>query len=239
MNRPKITIVDYGMGNLFSLHSALKFIGADPVISDDPKQIQNAKMLILPGVGAFGRGMHELEQRSLKQAILNFVQMDRPLMGICLGMQLLMSKSYEFGEFEGLNIIQGEVVPFMKQRVRGTLLKVPHVGWNSIESHRTSDSLLKGIQSPADFYFVHSYFIVPEENADVLAVSRYGEDQFCSVVKRRQIVGCQFHPEKSGLVGLRLLKNFISSVDQMGKPLFPVPFSAKSHSENAKENLEG
>lgn len=208
MKRPRVCIVDYGMGNLFSLQSALAYIGADPLISDDPKSLENVDRLILPGVGAFGRGMKELEQRGFSEAIKKFSQKNRPLMGICLGMQLFMSKSYEFGAFRGLDIIQGSVVPFTFPQRSQPSFKVPHMGWTPIEQVGDVDPILKGIQLPSDFYFVHSYFAVPEKKENVFAISHYGEDQFCAMIRHQQIVGVQFHPEKSGPVGLRLLKNF-------------------------------
>ena len=210
----KVTIIDYGIGNLFSIERALSYVGADTLITDDPLNIVSADRVILPGVGAFGVGFEELKKRLLIDSIKDFIKKDRPLLGICLGMQLLMSKSYEFGLNKGLDLVSGEVVRFRDPEPGNDNFKIPHIGWNKAEfsSEHSSrlDSILKRIPSGSFFYFVHSYVTVMRDINDIAAESQYGRDRFCSILNKGNIWGCQFHPEKSGKVGLKLLENFCS-----------------------------
>ncbi|MBI2843373.1 MAG: imidazole glycerol phosphate synthase subunit HisH [Armatimonadetes bacterium] len=203
-----IRIIDYGMGNLRSVQKALERLGFHAALTQNPHEILEADRLILPGVGAFGAAMVNLERLGLVEAIREFVRSGRPLLGICLGMQLLLSESQEQGLFRGLDIIPGRVVKFFKPedlREATSGLKVPHMGWNTLA--RTGDCpLLKGVPDQASVYFVHSYYPDPPREF-VAATTDYGID-FCSVIWKDNIYATQFHPEKSGTVGLRMLENF-------------------------------
>ena len=204
-----IVIVDYGVGNLRSVQKALERVGAVAVVSSDPQVLGRARGMVLPGVGAFGDGMANLRAGRLLEPVLRHVRQGRPLLGICLGMQLLFDESEEMGCHAGLGILPGRVVRFP-----GGELKVPHVGWNRLWS--SPSPLLAGIPAGAYAYFVHSYYVRPEEPGDVLATTEYGPD-FASVVGRGHTWGAQFHPEKSQEVGLRLLANFARLVEQEGE----------------------
>ncbi len=195
-------IVDYGMGNLRSVEKALAAVGASPVTSGDPDVIRNAARLILPGVGAFGDAMSNLRNQGLLDALQDVVYSGRPLLGLCLGLQLLFDESEEFGRHHGLGIIPGRV-----RRLAAPGLHVPHVGWNQVEEIRP-DPLLEGVPEGAYFYFVHSYYVEPVDANDRLAETEYG-DRFCSIARRGTVWGAQFHPEKSQAMGKRLLSNFI------------------------------
>ncbi len=199
-----ITIVDYGVGNLFSVVSGLNFIGADSQISSDPDTVRNAEKLLLPGVGAFADAAELLNKTGLGQAVKDAVSKGTPLLGICLGMQLLFDKSYEFGECEGLGLIPGEIHPLRNDI--SAELKVPQMGWNPLKIIK-DDLLLDGIDEGDCVYFVHSFYAKHcEEN--LCAVAEYGVD-VPALVRKNNVWGAQFHPEKSGDVGLRILKNFI------------------------------
>ncbi len=195
-------IVDYGMGNLRSVEKAVAAVGGRPLISGDPETILNAERLILPGVGAFGDAMRNLRRSGLNNALCEAVRKEKPLLGLCLGLQLLFSRSEEFGVHEGLNLIPGTV-----RRLDDSVLRVPHVGWNQVESVRP-DPLLRSIPDESYFYFVHSYFVAPERPEDVLARTSYGR-LFCSIACRGKVWGAQFHPEKSQDAGKQLLSNFL------------------------------
>jgi glutamine amidotransferase len=195
-------IVDYGMGNLRSVEKALAAVGANPLTSGDPEVVRGANRLILPGVGAFGDAMNNLRNRGLVDAVLDAVQAGRPLLGLCLGLQLLFEESEEFGMHRGLGIIPGRVRRFA---VPG--LHVPHVGWNQVEELKP-DPLLEGVPEGAYFYFVHSYYVEPADRNDQLAQTEYGP-RFCSIARRGNVWGAQFHPEKSQAMGKRLLSNFV------------------------------
>jgi glutamine amidotransferase len=207
-----IAIVDYGMGNLGSVQKALERVGATAVVTSDPAVLDTAQGVVLPGVGAFGDAMANLRARRLLEPVLRQVKEDKPLLGICLGMQLLFDESEEMGRHRGLGLLPGQVVRFPE----GTL-KVPHVGWNQLRmaDRRPEMALLEGIADGAHAYFVHSYYVVPGEPADVLATTEYGLE-FASMVGRGTVVGAQFHPEKSQEVGLRLLRNFARLVSDGG-----------------------
>ena len=199
-----ITIVDYGVGNLFSVVSGLNFIGADSQISSDPDTVRNAEKLLLPGVGAFADAAELLNKTGLGQAVKDAVSKGTPLLGICLGMQLLFDKSYEFGECEGLGLIPGEIHPLRNDI--SAELKVPQMGWNPLKIIK-DDPLLDGIDEGDCVYFVHSFYAKHcEEN--LCAVAEYGV-YVPALVRKNNVWGAQFHPEKSGDVGLRILKNFI------------------------------
>lgn len=198
-----IAIIDYGVGNLFSLSSSLKAIGAQTVITGDPEIIRKADKLILPGVGAFGDAAEKLASCGLDKVIIEEAKNGKALLGICLGMQLLFEKSYEYGEHSGLSLIEGQVVA-MEGKIPSDL-KIPHIGWNALKFKGTNP-LFKYINEGDCVYFVHSFYA---ENCDdsLIATAEYGKELTAAVAKGN-IFGCQFHPEKSGDVGLKILKAF-------------------------------
>ncbi len=196
-------IVNYGIGNLASVQNALCKIGATAIITQDPESLKTYDHLILPGVGAFGDAMQHLKHNGMREAVLEFAKSGKPLLGICLGMQLLFDKSYEFGEHLGLGLIKGEVIPFEAKDLDANQ-KIPQMGWNRVTIHQTS-SLLKGLESPFYLYFVHSYYVKNLQNA--IGISQYGM-KFASIVQKDNVFGIQPHPEKSHNVGLRILQNF-------------------------------
>jgi glutamine amidotransferase len=196
-------IIDYGMGNLRSVEKALEAVGGVPLISGDPETVRNADRLILPGVGAFGDAMENLKQRELDNAIRRAVKEGKPLLGLCLGLQLLFTRSEEFGIHEGLDLIPGSVL-----KIDEPGLRVPHVGWNQIEGEKPNP-LLEGVPEGSYFYFVHSFYVQPDNPEDVLRRTTYGQS-FCSIACRDKVWGAQFHPEKSQEVGKQLLRNFLT-----------------------------
>ena len=198
-----IAVIDYGVGNLFSLCSSLKSIGADTVVTSNAAQIAAADKLILPGVGAFGDAAQKLRDCGLDRVICDQAAKGKYVMGICLGMQLLFEKSFEYGEHKGLGLLKGEVMP-----MEGSLekeLKIPHIGWNAL--HFTRENALFKYISDGDFvYFVHSYY-AENCNDSLIATAEYGKE-LTAAVALGNIMGCQFHPEKSGKVGLNILRGF-------------------------------
>lgn len=208
MKKQKISIVDYGVGNLRSLIRAFEHFGANVQITEDASVVAGSDAIVLPGDGAFKAGMDGLRVRNLAGAVLDFAKMGKPILGICLGAQILLSLGYEFGQYKGLGLIPGKVSKFPKNVKE----KIPQIGWNEIYplSEKTwSNTIFGGIKPGSHVYFIHSYIIEPEKKADVLALTKYGDSQFCSAVRQGKIYGCQFHPEKSGWVGLTIINNFI------------------------------
>ncbi len=199
-----LAIVDYGVGNLFSLKSSLDAIGVESVITGDAKVIENAERVILPGVGAFEDAVAKLRSSGLFDLIVRLSKEGKPIMGICLGMQLLFDKSYEYGEHTGLGLIQGNVSP-IKASINEDL-KIPHMGWNALNLIDKKDKLFKYIKEGDYVYFVHSYYAT-DCSENVIATSEYGTS-ITACVKKGNTYGCQFHPEKSGKVGLNILKAF-------------------------------
>jgi len=200
----KVGIVNYGMGNLASVHNAIQMLGHDPLIVDDASHLNSCGRIILPGVGAFAEGVDRLEAGNWMATIQGEVQGGKPLLGICLGMQFLATVGHEGGERRGLGLIPGEVVSL---RQLGCAERVPHAGWNETRTTRR-DPLLDGLPPTADFYYVHSYALRPEHAEDLIAVADYG-CEIAASVRHDRVWGTQFHPEKSSKAGLRLLKNFI------------------------------
>jgi len=205
-----IVIVDYGMGNLRSVHKGFEKVGFSTVVTQDPRSIRKASGLVLPGVGAFKKAMENLTELGLVEPIKEFIISERPFLGICLGLQLLFSESEEFGVHSGLGIFAGRVVrfPFSNPGSPPTRdsFKVPHMGWNSVQIRKQVPAL-EGIEDGAYFYFVHSYYPVPKERHIVATTTDYG-GEFVSSVSRGNLFACQFHPEKSQTVGLKILHNF-------------------------------
>lgn len=195
-----IAIIDYGMGNLRSVQKGFEKVGFDAQITSDPEAVRKVEKVVLPGVGAFGDAMENLRNAGMIDVIKDTVKAGKPFLGICLGLHLLFDSSTEFGFHEGLGIIPGQV------KLLPPGLKVPHMGWNQIELQK-SDPLLKDIPDDSAFYFVHSYYVEPDDPADITTLTDYGI-KFTSIASRDNIFGIQFHPEKSSSLGLRILKNF-------------------------------
>jgi glutamine amidotransferase len=202
-----VTIIDYGIGNLRSIEKAFERVGIEVLRTDDADAIASAERLVLPGVGAFGACMNELRARELEPVVHTAVDRGTPLLGVCVGLQMLFEEGLEHGVHKGLGLLPGQVVHF-HEAANGAAddLVVPHMGWNALQPTRPSP-LLEGLGDTPYVYFVHSYHAVPTEPGDVLATAAYGHD-FPAVVQRAPIFGVQFHPEKSQEVGLRLLYNF-------------------------------
>ena len=199
-----IAIIDYGVGNLFSLKSSLAMIGAQAIVTGDADVLRSADRLILPGVGAFGDARQKLAQMGLDAALCAEAARGKPVLGICLGMQMLFDRSLEYGEHKGLGLIPGEVVPMAGRLPEG--LKIPHIGWNALAIRKPDHPLMKYTESGDCVYFVHSFYA--SDCADsVIATAEYGIDVTAAVAKGN-VMGCQFHPEKSGTVGLGILKAF-------------------------------
>lgn len=199
-----IAIVDYGVGNLFSLRSSFAAIGADAVVTADEKVLRNADKIILPGVGAFGDAAAKLRESGLADVVIDEAKNGKPLMGICLGMQMLLDKSFEYGEYEGLGLIKGEIRPISETIPSG--LKIPHIGWNALTFCGEKSPIFKYINEGDHVYFVHSYHGTNCMESTI-ATTEYGATLTAAVAKDN-IFGCQFHPEKSGEVGLNILRAF-------------------------------
>ena len=199
-----IAIVDYGIGNLFSLKSSFYRIGENAVVTSDEAMIEASDRIILPGVGAFEDAARKLRESGLDKVVRREVSNGKPLMGICLGMQMLFEKSFEYGEHEGLGFIKGEVVPMLGKVP--SELKIPHMGWNKLDIKGKKDELFKYVNEGDFVYFVHSFYGADCDEA-VIATAEYGID-ITAAVRRDNVWGCQFHPEKSGKVGLAILKAF-------------------------------
>lgn len=199
-----IAIVDYGVGNLFSLKSSFAAIGEDVVVTGDTQEIKNADKIILPGVGAFGDAAKKLRESGLDKVVKEEAENGKPILGICLGMQLLLEKSFEYGEHEGLGLIRGEIRPISDVIPKD--LKIPHIGWNALHFKGEKSKIFKYINDGDFVYFVHSFYGAKCDES-VSATAEYGAELTASVEKGN-VYGCQFHPEKSGEVGLKILKAF-------------------------------
>ena len=199
-----IAIVDYGVGNLFSLRSSLAFIGADAAVTSDESVLRSADKIILPGVGAFGDAADKLRESGLDKVVKEEAAKGKPIMGICLGMQLLLDKGFEYGEHEGLGLIPGEIRPISD--VIPTGLKIPHIGWNALHFGENKHPLFKYVNEGDCVYFVHSFYGTRCDES-VIATAEYGAELTAAVAKGN-VMGCQFHPEKSGETGLNILRAF-------------------------------
>ena len=203
-----IAVIDYGVGNLFSLLSSLNYVGLHTKLTNDIEEIKNANGIILPGVGAFRDAIGNLEKYGLKETLINEAKNGKPFLGICLGMQMLFEKSYEYGEYEGLGLINGTVEEIKKYILENSDLKIPHMGWNSliINERFKNDKILKDVDNNEYVYYVHSYF-AKTDMKNIVTYSEYGT-KIPGIVKNENVYGMQFHPEKSGDTGLKLLKNW-------------------------------
>ena len=199
-----IAIIDYGVGNLFSLRSSLAMIGAEAVVTGEADALRAADRLLLPGVGAFGDARRKLAQGGLDALIAQQAAQGKPLLGVCLGMQMLFERSFEYGEHEGLGLIPGQVVPMAGRLSPG--LKIPHIGWNALSIARPDHPLMKNVREGDCVYFVHS-FCAEDCGEHTVATAEYGM-RVTAAVARGNVMGCQFHPEKSGEVGLNILRAF-------------------------------
>lgn len=203
----KVAVIDYGLGNLGSVRRAVAELGAEPRLAAQPKDLAAADRIILPGVGSFADGMSLLRERGWVGALREEASKGKPVLGICLGMQLLASRGTEAGDTQGLGLIPGEVVGLESL---GCELRIPHVGWNSVTVHEPPCGILRGIPSGTDFYFVHSYVFAPHAATDVVATTSYGVP-VTAAVGRGNVMGTQFHPEKSSKAGFRVLRNFLDA----------------------------
>jgi glutamine amidotransferase len=213
MNSNSVVIVDYGIGNLYSVERALEVCGANDIrISSNPAEIKSAGRVVLPGVGAFADGMKGLQDRALDNALCEFAEAGRPLLGICLGMQLLATYSNEFGDHAGLNLIPGKVIAIPSKDTEGATLKAPFIGWSTLVNPSQSqwgESVLNGQKKDQSIYLVHSFQFQPDHQEDILATYQYGGHEIVAAVKCGNITGVQFHPEKSGKVGLSIISEFL------------------------------
>ncbi len=210
----KIAIVDYQMGNLFSVRNACDFLEFSSFITNKPDEIANADAVILPGVGAFGKAMDTLQASGISEALLAYIETGKPFLGICLGMQLLFTESDEFGTHKGLNVIEGEVRHFSKGIIDNKA-KVPNVGWCRVKSSDINweDSFLRGVEEGEYMYFTHSHYTIPKDDSVILTTTEYGGFSYCSSIKKGNITATQFHPEKSSKHGLNILRNFGESLN--------------------------
>jgi len=219
MNTPSTiscaAIVDYGLGNLHSITQACAHAGLHAEITASPEALLRADAVILPGVGAFGDAMATLRRLDLVAVLQDVAASGKPLLGICLGIQLLMTESHEFGVHKGLGLIEGDVTRLAPGELDGVRFKVPHVGWNSLHpaGDGWEDTLLTGVPAGADMYFVHSYVVRPRDASLVVSTTRYGQETFCSSIASGNIFACQYHPERSAAMGLRLYANLKSTLD--------------------------
>jgi glutamine amidotransferase len=209
----KVTIVDYGIGNLYSVTRAFEASGATVRLTANHEHIEDAESVVLPGVGAFEDGMKGLTQRAQIEPIKRFMASERPFLGICVGMQLLLDVGEEFGEHAGLGVIPGRVQPIPNTGVDGAPHRIPHIGWNALlpPAHRPdwSKGLLRGLPERPAVYFVHSFAPVPADDKYRLADCSYDGRVISAVIQSRNVYGCQFHPEKSGPIGLKIVDNFL------------------------------
>lgn len=213
MSHPEVTLIDYGIGNLLSVQRGLEHCGANVKVSSDPEMIASAARVVLPGVGAFAVGMEELRQRGLDIAIREVAKRGTPILGICLGMQLLLDESDEFGSTAGLGLIPGRVVPVPPLNANGLPQKIPHIGWSPLVMPpgrvTWQGTILRSVKFGVAAYFLHSYMACLSNASHRLADCLYGDIPITAAISRDNVQGCQFHPEKSGETGLTILRDFI------------------------------
>jgi len=217
MSQAKIAIVDYQLSNLYSVKHACDFVGLNTKITSKNTEISKADAIILPGVGAFGDAMINLNKLGLTKTIKNFVKTGKPMMGVCLGLQLLFTESEEFGQHQGLDLIPGKVIKFPAENDDGEKIKVPHMGWNKIYAKKKDQSNWQGTPLEKNkqeeyMYFVHSYFVKPNDKKVILSLTNYSGLEYCSSLKKNNIFAVQYHPEKSGSAGLKIYKQWSNSI---------------------------
>ena len=206
MTKTKVYIINYESGNLYSVQRAIKILGYEPLIISEPELLKNADKVIIPGVGSFNQGISNLKKKYFDQAIFEYVKTGKDLLGICLGMQLFMNQSNEFGKNKGLSLIDGTV----KNLDFKANTPVPHIGWNNISISKNDSKFLNKISNENYFYFIHSYYVRLNEEIDYAFKTDYGDISFVSLINKENIFGTQFHPEKSGKIGLKMIKNFLT-----------------------------
>lgn len=210
----RVTVIDYGIGNILSVCRAIEYFGAQVVLSGSPQEIIKAERLVLPGVGAFADGMEGLHQRGLVEAIQEYACTGRPFLGICLGMQMMMESSEEFGNYKGLGLIKGTVLAVPPRGSDGVAHKIPHIGWNELLCppgiENWQGTILEGIPQGSSMYFVHSFTAVPDYAENRLADTNYNGCVISAAIRSSNLYGCQFHPEKSGKAGLGIIRNFLN-----------------------------
>ncbi len=209
-----VTIIDYGVGNLLSVQRGLEACGAKVTVTSEPELILNSQRVVLPGVGAFPNAMEALYGLNLVDAIREYALMKKPLLAICLGMQLLLEESEEFNPTLGLGLIPGKVIAIPKKSAEGEEQKIPHIGWSALQipdgKNNWLGTLMQDIEVGESAYFLHSFMAQVTEQKDLIAFANYGGTKISAVISRESIMGCQFHPEKSGEIGLKILRNFVA-----------------------------
>ncbi|MDC3408815.1 imidazole glycerol phosphate synthase subunit HisH [Burkholderiales bacterium] len=213
MSRVRVAIIDYGMGNILSMRRSFEHLGAEVCVTSDHEKILAAEKVVLPGVGAFPDAMAELQNRDLVEVIRTLASSEIPLLGVCLGMQILFEFGYEFRRTPGLGILEGSVVPLPAADPDGNLHKVPHVGWaplDMVSEGVLASGMLSNVEADESVYFTHSFMAQPKDLTIRLADCHYYDIDIAAVVGVGRVIGCQFHPEKSGYIGLRILNNFLS-----------------------------
>ena len=210
-----LAIVDYGMGNLFSVLHAFRSVGQPAEITSNPSRLADAAGIVIPGVGAYGKAMDVLEHTGMAQAIKDRAAQGTPIVGICLGLQLMMTSSTEFGAHRGLDLVEGETLALRDHPALATGARIPHVGWTGVQATGDTDwarTPLGGLPSGGDMYFVHSYYVRPVDTGVSLAVSTYRGATFCSSLVKDNVFGCQFHPERSGVEGLEIYRRISAAI---------------------------
>lgn len=212
---PKVAIVDYALGNLFSIKHACERVGLDSIITSDKEEVLDADGVLLPGMGAYGDAMKTLHKLDLVAVLREIASSGRPLIGVCLGIQLLLSESEEFGHHKGLGIIEGSVVPLDHPQEDERVLKVPQIGWNQLNAARSWDgTMLQSVPDNEYMYFVHSFVPRPQNSQVILSKTNYGGIEFCSSIQYKNIFACLFHPERSGMMGLKIYENISRQIHQ-------------------------
>jgi len=210
----KIIIINYEIGNVRSILNAFEKVGITPILSRNKSEILNADGIVLPGVGSFSHGMKNLDKYSLVDTLKEYAKTNKPILGICLGMQMLLEESQEFGITKGIGLIPGKVIklPIKDQAYE----KLPHISWNEIKLKKINwnNTILKNIKHNSDMYFVHSYIAIPDNEEHILSTTEYSKYEFCSSIKKNNIYGCQFHPEKSAFLGLQIIENFVNIIKE-------------------------
>lgn len=212
----RIVVIDYGIGNVKSIINSFEKQNIEAILSRDEKVVLEADGLVLPGVGAFSHGMNNLNRYGLVPVIKQYVETDKPLLGICLGMQMLFERSEEFVNTEGIGLIKGSVIKL--PIVASNKTKLPHISWNEINPKTTPwhETIMNDVKLNSNAYFVHTFVGSPENDEDILSVTNYHGVEFCSSIKHNNVYGCQFHPEKSGEIGLKIIANFIKICTKIG-----------------------